>query len=110
MLGTFRDESTDDGIVIYTDAQNSDTVTITATQGVQPTSIFDTGNNTSVFDFFKTLIQYKYLENFTAYCVRLVKLVELGKFDKGAISSAGRYNSMHGRWFSKKTMVKIKML
>ena len=48
--------------------------------------------------------QTKELSNISKSALKLIELLQLGKLDKGAVSTSGsiKYNSLHGHWFSAK--------
>ena len=40
------------------------------------------------------------MNNTGVYAPKMLQLIQLGKLEKGAISTSSKVNSRHGRWFS----------
>ena len=65
-------------------------------------SFFDGGDSRGAFDCFKELLRCNDIGNVQSTAFDLVQLLQLGKLEKGSLSSASKYNSRNGRWFSQK--------
>jgi len=75
--------------------------TLTTTESNEDT-FFGTGDSENAFGHFKALMRCPNLSDIPIYALKVVALVELGKMEKGAVSSAGHYNSRNARWFNEK--------
>ena len=58
----------------------------------------------TTFDYFMMLLQTDQLCDVGLSALKLIELLQLGKLDKGAVSTSGsgKFNSLSGRWFSAK--------
>ena len=64
---------------------------------------FDSRSSSDTFDSFnKDILSCNGIDNVTSCASELVQLLQLGKLEKGAASTASKYNSRSGRWFSQK--------
>jgi len=66
------------------------------------TNFFDAGDSSNAYAQFKALVRCENISNIPLCALKVVELEELGKMEKGAVSSAGHYNSRNARWFNKK--------
>ena len=51
---------------------------------------------------FKSLLVCDDIKSVCSRALNLVELLQLGKMEKGALTTASKYNSRNGRWFSQK--------
>jgi hypothetical protein len=92
------DEADDDLAVAEEDSSGADTASAT----VNEEPIFDAGDSVNAFDYFKAMMRCDDIGDIAACALKLVQLVQLGKLEKGALTSDGHFNSRNGRWFGKK--------
>ena len=71
-------------------------------QGIQAMKLFEAGAQSSTFDHFKRLLRCSDIAIIPDCALDLIKLVDLGKLEKGAVSLAAHFKSRNGRWFSQK--------
>jgi len=64
--------------------------------------LFDNGNSVMAKEAFKALIDCVDLDDVCDKALSLVKVLQLGHIDKGAVTTASKFNSRNGRWFSQK--------
>ena len=74
----------------------------TAAEETSNETFFEAGAQSSTFDHFKRLMRCSDIVTIPDCALNLIKLVDLGKLEKGAVSSAAHLKSKNGRWFSQK--------
>ncbi len=88
----------DDNLAVDGDHQKEDNVySISMAAGV---GVSD--KDGSIFTAFKTLLSCGGIEDVTQCASDLVKQLQLGKLEKGAATTASKFKSLKGRWFSQK--------
>jgi len=92
------DESIDDDLILDDDEDDA----TTATEEASNETFFEAGAQSSAFDHFKRLMRCSDIAIVPDCALDLIKLVDLGKLEKGAMSSAAHFKSRNGRWFSQK--------
>ncbi len=88
----------DDNLAVEGDHQKEDdaySISMAAGVGVSD-------KDGSTFTAFKTLLSCGGIEDVSQCASDLVKLLQLGKLEKGAVTTASKFNSLKGRWFSQK--------
>jgi len=90
------DESIDDVLILDDDEDDAST----ATDEASSETLFDAEAQYSAFDYFKRLMRCSDIVIIPDCALDLIKLVDLGKLEKGAMSSAAHFKSRNGRWFS----------
>ena len=86
------------------DEDDTDTVApaVDPEVAVEVENFFDVGTSDDLQYVFRTLLHCGNLNDVSVHARELVKLLQLGKSEKGAVTTASKYNSLNGRWFSQK--------
>ena len=93
-----NDESNDDDL-ISVDCEDDGSTTAEDTSNE---TFFEAGAQSSTFDHFKRLLRCSDIAIIPDCALDLIKLIDLGKLEKGAVSLAAHFKSRNGRWFSQK--------
>jgi hypothetical protein len=95
---TADDDNADD----LTTGEDGEATIPQSTEEVEVEPLFDGGDSHNAFDHFKVLLRCTELDDIGAYALKMVQLIQFGKVEKGAASTASKFNSRNGRWFSQK--------
>ena len=62
-------------------------------------TLHDDINSSKFFLEFKLMLQCEKIEEIGVHALKIMELLQLGKMEKGSITSDGRYRSLNARWF-----------
>ena len=93
-----NDESSDEDLISGDRKDDS----LTAVDETSNETFVEVGAQSSTFEHFKRLMRCSDIAIIPHCALDLMKLVDLGKIEKGAVSSAAHFKSRNGRWFSQK--------
>jgi hypothetical protein len=90
------------------DDDTEDDLTLLDDSGAAPNDeadieyFFDNGASEEAYISFKALVMCRDMSNVGKSAFKFIQLLQLGKCEKGALTSSSKYNSRNGRWFSQK--------
>jgi len=69
---------------------------------VQVENFFDSGASSDAYDCFKDMLRCANIDDVSFVALKVLQLLQLGKLEKGAVTTSSKYKSLKERWFSQK--------